>query len=159
MKKIFVIAVVLGLAGGAQAASIGFDFGTTWTKWADPANLGTGPVDQGQSFLLSWNLDNDVILGVYNEVSTSATIQSTYNAIQVSKGVVKNVRVGFNIGSLNPLALGAQAAVDVFGEVVILAGTGEKVTGALKAIVAARLSNAAVNADATNLGLAVGIGF
>lgn len=162
MKKILAIAVVLGLAGGAQAASVGFDFGTTWTKWADAAGLGASPVDQGNSFTLLWNLDNDISLGVYNEVSNDAALagQTTFNAIQVAKGVVKNVKVGFNIGVQDLAgAAVAQTACDVFGEVTILSGTGEKVSGALKALVAARLSNSTVNEDATNLALAVGIGF
>lgn len=162
MKKIVAIAVVLGLAGGAQAASVGFDFGVNWVNWNDNAAAGVAEsTQQGRNFLLSWNLDNDISLGVYNEViSDSGGTPSVLNAIQVGKGVVKNVKVGFNLGSLDLLSAGApQAVADVFGEVTILSGAGDKVSGALKAVVASRFSNSAVNADATNLGLEVGIAF
>jgi len=162
MKKVLAIAVILGLSAGAQAASVSFDFGTNFLKWNDTASVGSAKaVNNGRNFTLAWALDNDLSLGVYNEVDEDAGGQTLVNAIQVSKGVVKNVAVGLNIGEMDPVGAGAyQAVIDVFGSVNILSGTGEKVNGALKAIVAARFSNGtAINADSTNMILAVSLGF
>jgi hypothetical protein len=163
MKKVLAIAVILGLSAGAQAASVSFDFGTNFVKWNDTSGAtgvgSTNAVNNGRNFTLSWNLDNDLAMGVYNEVDEDPTNQTLMNAIQITKGVVKNVAVGLNIGEMNPVANGYQAVVDVFGSVNILSGTGEKVNGALKAIVAARFSNSNVDADSTNMLLAVSLGF
>lgn len=160
MKKVLAIAVILGLATGVQAANVSFDFGTNFLKWNDTASVGvTNAVNNGRNFTLSWNLDNDLAMGVYNEVDEDPSGQTLMNAIQISKGVVKNVAVGLNIGEMDPCANGYQPVVDVFGSVNILSGTGDKVNGALKAIVAARFSNSNVVADATNMILAVSLGF
>ena len=163
MKKVLAIAVILGLATGVQAASVSFDFGTNFLKWNDTSGAtgvgSTNAVNNGRNFTLSWNLDNDLAMGVYNEVDEDPSGQTLMNAIQISKGVVKNVAVGLNIGEIDPVANGYQPVVDVFGSVNILSGTGDKVNGALKAIVSARFSNSAVVADATNMILAVSLGF
>jgi hypothetical protein len=170
MKKLFAIAIALSLAGSAMAAgSVGFEWGTNFYK---PSASG-GKAGNGTNFLLSWNLDSDLSLGVYTESSnllvndtTGAVCNSTLNtsAIQVMKGIVKNVQIGLNIGSgtvvaAAPLAAETKPLVDVVGIVTILSGTGEKVTGNLRALAAARFLNTSTGTnpklDGVNLGLAV----
>jgi len=159
MKKLLAIAVILGVSAGAQAA-VGFGFGTNFYK----PNSSNYQVKTGRNFLVNWSLDNDLQLGVYEEESTTFSTSGTgaagtlsVNAIQVVKGVVKNVAVGMNIGQG---VCGASAPLlDVFGTVNILSGQGEKLSGALKATVAARFSELTLvgggRADGLNLGLSV----
>lgn len=173
MKKLFAVAVVLSLAGTASAASVAFDFGTNFYR---PTAVGY-TVGNGQNFTMSWALDNDLSLGVYQELSnwtniTTAAPPVTTNgtlsvsAIQISKGVVKNVAVGLNLGA--GTSTGGIAATkplaDVFGVVNILSGSGEKVSGALRATAAARFSKTSLcvatdMADGYNLNLSVQVGF
>jgi hypothetical protein len=162
MKKVLVIALAAMLAGGAvQAASVGFDFGTNFFK---PSGAG-GETGNGSNFLISWQLDNDVALGVYTEqdpavVQDAGTAAFTVSAIQVSKGVIKNVSVGLNLGSgTEDNTPDTAALVDIFGAVNILSGSGEKINGSLKATVAARFCNTNINMDGVNLGLAVALWF
>jgi hypothetical protein len=161
MKKLFAVAIVVSLAGAASAASVGFDFGTNFYKPAANGYL----TQNGSNFTLSWNLDSDISLGVYQELSNWTNVATTgtlsVSAVQISKGVVKNVAVGLDLGS--GTATNTQALVDVFGVVNILSGSGEKVSGALRATAAARFCKATLtapaNADGYNLGLSVQIGF
>ena len=179
MKKLFAIAIAVSLAGSAMAAgSVGFEWGTNFYK----PSAGGGKASNGTNFLLSWNLDSDLSLGVYTETSLIAvnntapapvacTDNLTVSAIQVMKGVVKNVQIGLNIGSGTVAGLGGatnligetKPLVDVVGEVTILSGTGEKVSGNLRAMAAARFlnTNAGINPklDGINLGLGVQVMF
>jgi hypothetical protein len=165
MKKLFAVAVVLSLAGTASAASVAFDFGTNFYRPAASGYL----TQNGQNFTLGWALDNDLSLGVYTELSqvtgNAVTDTLAVTSIQVAKGVVKNVVVGLNLGSGTTTAVAATAPlVDVFGVVNILSGSGEKVSGALRATAAARfcsvaLNGGAANANGYNLGLSVQVGF
>lgn len=169
MKKLYAVAVVLSLAGTASAASVMFDFGTNFYKPAANGYL----TQNGQNFTLGWMLDNDLSLGVYTEQSNTmiGAVAGTLSvsSVQIAKGVVKNVMVGLNLGAATG-AVGAAnntaALADVFGAVNILTGTGEKVSGALRALASARFSKASLTgaaggaaADGYNLGLAVEIGF
>lgn len=170
MKKLFAYAIAMSLAGTAMAGSVGFDFGTNFIK---PHAAG-GAATNGSNFLVSWMLDNDLTLGVYTELSnvtvndTAGTAQNdtlSVNAIQVTKGVMKNVTIGLNLGSgsiggTGGLTAETDALVDIIGTVNILSGSGDKVTGALRATAAARFLNtgsvaANVPLDGVNLGLAV----
>lgn len=174
MKKLIAIAVILGFSAGAQAA-VGFSFGTNFYK----PNAKSYETKNGRNFLVNWSLDNDLFLGVYEEDSqtfdntvTAAPAGPTpgalnVSAIQVAKGVVKNVVVGLNLGS-GAVAGAIEPLVDVFGAVNILSGQGEKVSGALKATVAARFCEVALaqtaggaggKANGLNLGLAVDMVF
>lgn len=162
MKKLFAVAVVLSLAGTASAASVAFDFGTNFYRPAAAGYL----TQNGQNFTLSWALDNDLSLGVYTESSpvSNGTVDTlSVSTIQVAKGVVKNVAVGLNLGAGTVAAGGTAPLVDVFGVVNILSGSGEKVSGALRATAAARFCKVAFAgggvADGYNLGLSVQIGF
>ena len=168
MKKLIAGAVALTISGSAMAAgnSVGFAFGTNFYK---PSTAGF-TAQNGQNFTISWALDNDISLGVYNEVSnvnggtapTTGTL--TVNAIQVAKGVMKNVSVGLNLGAgtngggLVTAPVTAPLA-DVYGAVNILSGSGDKVSGALTATVAARYITTGDYKNGVNLGLAVGIMF
>jgi hypothetical protein len=172
MKKLFAIAIAMSLAGAASAASIGFDFGTNFYK---PAVTGY-TTENGENFALSWNLDSDVSLGIYTETSnfsagTAATTGTlAVSAVQVTKGVMKNVNVGLAVGSATS-TIGAVTStapmVDIVGTVDILSGSGDKISGALRASAAARfcqadLENTAAafnEADGVNLGLAVQVAF
>jgi len=161
MKKLIAIAVILGVSAGAQAA-VGFGFGTNFYK----PNAAGYEAKNGRNFLVNWTLDNDLQLGVYEEDSQTFIVgfPSTFSvsAIQVAKGVVKNVVVGLNIGS-GTVGAASQPLVDVFGAVNILSGTGEKVNGALKATVAARFCEQILAglgaANGLNLGLSVDMNF
>lgn len=162
MKKLIAIAVILGVSAGAHAA-VGFSFGTNFYK----PNAAGYEAKNGRNFLVNWSLDNDLSLGVYEEDSITLTGVTadvlSVSALQVAKGVVKNVVVGLNIGSATTSA-GTEPLVDVLGAVNILSGSGDKVNGALKATVAARFSEVniaggAVRADGLNLGLAVDMNF
>lgn len=173
MKKLIAGAVALTISGSAMAAasSVGFSFGTNFFS---PSAAGL-VAQNGQNFTIGWALDNDVSLGVYNELSNinSGGVFSTLttNAIQISKGVMKNVTVGLNLGAgaatVNAGAGGSPAIAattsplaDIFGAVNILSGSGDKVSGSLQATVAARFHrNTTASLNGTNIGLAVGIMF
>lgn len=175
MKKLFATILVAALAGGtAHAGSVAFDFGTNFFK---PSATG-GQVGNGSNFLVSWTIDNDISFGAYTESSIATATDSnavpalrtgtlTVTAIQVTKGIVKNVAVGLNLGSGT---LGAawtaetDPLVDILGTLNILSGKGDKVEGYLKAIAAARFCNTGGGAnnvpmDGINFGLAVGASF
>jgi hypothetical protein len=164
MKKLLAIAVVVGLAGAASAASVGFEYGVNFFK---PAVAGA-QAKEGQNLLLNWNLDNDIALGIYTELTNLVGILPlvagdtlAVSAIQVTKGVIKNVVVGLNLGAGKVSANAAATLVDVFGEVTMLSGTGEKVTGSLKGVVSARFAKNTVpcSMDGYNLGIALGVAF
>lgn len=164
MKKLFAIAIAVSLAGSAMAAgSVGFEWGTNFFK---PSNAGA-QTQNGTNFTLSWNLDNDLSMGVYTETSNLlgggavAGDTVTVSAIQIMKGVVKNVAVGLNLGSgTETVGVGSTSTlVDVLGTVNILSGTGEKVTGNLRAMASARFCATTCKMDGVNLGLGVQVLF
>lgn len=172
MKKLIAGAVALTVTGSAMAAgsSVGFSFGTNFFA----PSAATLVAQNGQNFTISWALDTDVSLGVYNELSNisvaGAASTLTVNAIQISKGVIKNVNVGLNLGSgtetVNGAAIlaGTNPLADIFGTVNILSGSGDKVSGSLQATVAARFTKTTgastiPNLNGTNVGLAVAIMF
>jgi hypothetical protein len=92
-----------------------------------------------------------------------ATGQLTVSAIQIMKGVVKNVAVGLNLGAGTETATAAvgntATLVDILGTVTILSGTGEKVSGNLRAMVSARFCDTTANMDGVNFGLGVQVMF
>jgi hypothetical protein len=164
MKKLLITAVAVLLAGGVMAANLEFDAGINFFQ---PALAGA-QAKEGQTLAMSWGLDTDLMAGIYTELTNlvggagvAAGDTLAVTAIQVSKGVVKNVVVGLNLGRGTPSSAGAVAAnlADVFGTVTILSGSGEKITGSLKAMVAARYCNSTPKMDGYNFGLAVGVGF
>jgi len=161
MKKLLGMAVAMSLAGTAMAGSVGFDFGTNFFK---PSGVG-GEAGNGQNFTIGWNLDNDLSLGVYTELSnvtlTAGTGTLAVSAIQITKGVMKNVDIGLTLGSGTQTVAGAPTAplADIVGGVNLLSGSGDKISGALRATVAARFCNTGTNMDGVNLGLSVRIEF
>ena len=154
MKRLLIALVALCVAGSAAASSIDFTFGTNFYT---PADVDEGTLN-GSNFTVAWNLDSDITLGVYSENTDAGNVM--VSAITVSKSVIKRVKVGLNLGSLDSGA--AEPMVDIFGAVTLLAGSGEKITGELVATAAARFTEATVGAepgDGSNFGLGVLIGF
>jgi len=166
MKKLMVAVFALGVASSACAA-VGVEFGTNWYKINYTANAGDHLMGQGQNMLVYWGLDNDLTVGAYteNDVMSNGT-GSTYSweimAIQISKGIVKNVAMGLNIGQqYNDWESDSGALTDVFASVVILSGASDKVTGTVKATVAGRFSMDMNGYDYSGMmvNLSVGLGF
>lgn len=162
MRKFYAAVMVAALSAGvAHAGSVGFDFGTNFYK----PSIAGARVTNGSNFLVSWVMENDLSMGVYSEASVftvgATTGTLTVSALQVTKGVIKNVAVGLNLGTGRETVAAANSAalVDILGTVNILSGKGDKVEGVLKATAAARFCNTTTNADGVNLGLAVGVLF
>lgn len=164
MKKIFAIAVAVSLASTAMAGGVAFEFGANFFK----PNLAGAQAQNGQNFTMSWNLESDLSLGVYTEQGSllggvwGAGDTITVSAIQVTKGVMKNVEIGLNLGSGTETIGGvANTAplVDILGSVNILSGSGDKVSGALVGVAAARFCNTTNNMDGVNVGIAVEVEF
>ncbi len=157
MKRLLIALVAAFVAGSAAASAIDFTFGTNFYT---PAAAGETTTN-GSNFTVAWNLDSDVTLAAYSEAGRASGGALSVAAISVSKGVIKRVKVGVNLGSM--AAVTTASLVDIFGSVTILAGTGEKITGELVACAAARFTQANVGGgnvgDGTNLGLGVLIGF
>jgi hypothetical protein len=161
MKKLLAYVVAMSLAGTASAASIGFGFGTNFYK----ANAVDSETENGQNFTVSWNLDSDISFGVYTEeTNLTDTLGGTLavSAIQLTKGVMKNVTVGLNLGS-GTTDIETMALADIFGAVTILSSSGSKVEGSLVATASARFSQVDIGsgdaADGVNLGLSVLVAF
>jgi hypothetical protein len=87
---------------------------------------------------ISWTIENDLALGVYSEATmlndgSGNTDPFNVNALLISKGIVKNVAVAVHLGTFYEDYYGVSGLLaDVFGEVTVLSGKGEKVEGALK---------------------------
>jgi hypothetical protein len=166
MKKLMIAVFALGVASSACAA-VGVEFGTDWYKINYTSNVGDHLMGQGQNMLVYWGLDNDLTVGAYTETDViSNGTGSTYDweivAIQVAKGIVKNVNVGLNIGQeYNTWASVTGAVTDVFASVVILSGSSDKVNGTVKATVAGRFSADMSGYDFSGMmvNLSVGLGF
>jgi hypothetical protein len=165
MKKAIAAVFALSLASSAMA-TVGVDFGTNWYKVSYTDNVGDHLQGQGQNFLISWTLDNDLSLGAYTESGTwtydgGSTNVWDLRAIQISKGVVKNVAVGLNVGTMyNDWNSEDSMLTDVFGAVTILGGSGDKVSGALKTTVGARFAyDSGYDYSGINVNLSVGLSF
>ena len=134
------------MAGPVMAAgSIGFEYGSSWFRPQYNDNgAGYDWTAQGQTFTINWVLDSDMWVGVYTEsLNLNNGYGNTYpwsgQAIQITKGIVKNVTVGLNVGTFYEGYNGSVGALtDVFGTVTLLSGSGDKVSGNLKATVAGR---------------------
>lgn len=148
MKKVLASVFALSLASSAMAAgNVGIEVGSNWYKVNYTDDVSEHLLGQGQNVLLSWNMDNDFSAGVYSEAGTwsydgGSTDDWEITAIQVSKGIVKNVAIGMNLGQMyNTWNSNDGLLTDVFGSVVVLGGSGDKVSGSLKTVVAARFHN------------------
>jgi hypothetical protein len=148
MKRILIAVAVVAMASTAMGA-VGIEFGSNWFKPnMEPFYSGYDWFGQGQNMTITWAIDNDVALGVYVEnTMVNDGYGSSYpfvvNAIQLRKGIVKNVDVGMNLGTFYEDYGGYTGMLtDVFGEVTVLSGKGEKVEGALKGQVGGRWADA-----------------
>ncbi len=148
MRKLFAYIAAMSLAGPAMAGSVAFDFGTNFYR---PSAAGF-TTENGQNFAVSWNLDNDISFGIYSEQSEYSGVDASQegtlivSAVQITKGVVKNVSVGLRLGSAESES-DTDTLTDIFGVVDIISGSGEQVSGALRATASARFSS--VNLDST----------
>lgn len=164
MKKLIAGAFALSMATSAMAAgTIGFEYGSTWFRPQYNDNTGYDFTSQGQTFAINWVLDNDMWVGVYTEsINLNDGYGNSYpwsaQAIQITKGIVKNVAVGMNIGTFNEQYYGVSGPLlDVLGEVTILSGNGDKVNGSLKASTSARWANDTASGGDNWSGYAVSI--
>lgn len=147
MKKVIAAVVAMALASPALAGNVGVEFGTNWYKVNYTDNTSDNLIGQAQNFTVLWTTD-DIGLGAYVEDGTwiadgSSTYDYNLTAIQVTKGLVKNVSVGMNLGSMNEDWSGGgddQMVTDVFGSVILLGGTGNKITGTVKATIGGRFA-------------------
>jgi hypothetical protein len=148
MKKL-IAAVAMSLSASTALATISFDYGSIWSQFRfDPDYSQYNWTGQGQSFGVNWDIESDLILGYYGE-NTDMTdgYGNTYpfvvNAINVSKGVMKNASVGLRLGSFYEDYGGYTGMLtDIFGTVTILGGTADKISGSLKASFGGRFADA-----------------
>jgi len=170
MKKIIAGAFALSVATSAMAATVSLDYGSSWFR--PRLNFEGNSYDwtaQGQTFALNWALDSDTWVGVYSEaLNLNSGYGNTYpwvsQALQISKGVVKNVAVGVRLGTFNEgYDYDTGALTDVYGTVTILSGSGDKVTANLKAEVAGRWADnewqGGQDWSGYTVGLSAGVGF
>lgn len=168
MKKIMIVLTALSLASPVFAAGmVGVEFGSVWYNVSYTENVGDHISGQGQSFLVYWGLENELQLGAYTESDVmSDNDGNSYSfevfAIQIAKGIVKNVYAGINVGQMtNDWTPASGLMIDVFGNVILLSGGGEKVSGTVKATVAGRFSSDSDDYrwNGMLIALAVGLGF
>jgi hypothetical protein len=169
MKKLIAGLFAASLASTAMATA-SFDFGSIWWFPRYDSNYGDNFAGQGQSFSANWDLDNDLIVGAYSEISdlyesnNYDTHHFVINAINVSKGVVKNASIGLHLGTFyNAYDDYTGMLTDVFGDVKILSGNVDKVSGSLKANFGGRFARENENSGDYDwsgyfVSLAVGIG-
>lgn len=162
MKKLLVAVVALGLAGPAAASTLDLSFGTNFLK----SSAVDDGVLNGRCMSVCWHLDSDIALGFYNEGVNydDGGEHLSVNALQVTKGVLKNVAVGLNLGTAEATDGDDGPLVDILGKVKMLSGSGDKVEGSVEATVAARFSNAEWTGnedwvEGVNAILAITIGF
>ena len=156
MKKLIAAVFAMSFAGAALAdGNLGFEIGSNWFRPNYDSNgyWGSGYwwSGQGQNFTLVWGMDNDLWLGAYSEQTTlSDGYGDAYSfdvtAIQVTKGVMKNVNIGMNVGSFyDEQADEVGPLTDVFGKVTILSGSGDKVQGNVNATIGGRWADDSYN--------------
>lgn len=154
MKKLIGAVLALGMSSSAFATA-SFEYASVWSfPTYDPIYNGDEFHGQGQSFAANWDLDNDLIVGVYTEstvlteVDDGYTYNMTVNALNISKGVVKNASIGLHLGTFYEDWNGAAGMLtDLFGSVTIMSGSADKIGGALKATFGGRFARD--NYDAT----------
>jgi hypothetical protein len=170
MKKLLA-AVAMSLSASTAMATISFDYGTIWNQVQfDPNGSSTyNWVGQGQFFSVNWDLESDVVLGFYGENSDynngyGDTYPFVINALNVSKGVMKNASVGLHLGNIyDDYNDSTGMLTDIFGTVTILGGTADKISGSLKASFGGRFADTDWNAGGERwngyfVNVAVGIG-
>jgi hypothetical protein len=175
MKRTVLAAIAMTLSSSAFAA-VSFEFGSTWFFPQLDPNSNTGNdynyAGQGQTVAANWDLDNDLILGVYIEATelNNGNGQSEpfdVQALTVSKGVMKNASLGMHLGTFHETWFfgndGTGMLTDLFGTITMISGGAEKISGSLKATVGARYANSDYNSGEGSfngyfVSVAVGIG-
>ncbi len=168
MKKILTVLFAVSVASSAMAAgNLSVDFGSVWYKVSYTDGVSDHLQGQGQSFAINWTLDNDLSLGAYSESGRWVYASTGYDdwdirAITIAKGIVKNVTIGMNLGDMYDTYSGDDGMLtDIFGSVVILGGSGDKVSGQLKTNVGARfiVNDSDYNMSGITVSLSVGLLF
>ena len=147
MKKLMGAAIALGMASSAFAAA-SFEYGSIWFFPRYDANYNQEDfTGQGQTFAANWDLDNDLIVGVYSEGTQLVEVDDGYTyafnvtALNISKGVMKNASVGLHLGNFYEDYNGTSGILtDLFGSVTLMSGGADKVTGSLKATFGGRFA-------------------
>ncbi len=158
---------LLVASSSATAGTLSIDMGSVWWKVAYNSHNAYHVQGTGQGTAVLWVLENDLGLGAYSEGGKFVYNGGTsYNfdvrAIEVTKGIVKNVSVGMNLGDYYSNWGGEDGMfTDLFGTVVILGGSGDKVTGQLKTNVGTRfvVDDATYNMSGYLLSLSLGLLF
>jgi len=170
MKKLMLAVLTLTMAASAHAA-VSFEFGSSWFfPRIDQNNSNQHLAAQGQTFAANWDLENDLILGVFTEtgdLNNGLGNNGVYNvsAVAVSKGVMKNASVGLRLGRLAENYNGSNAGMltDLVGSVTLVSGAADKISGSLKANFGGRFANIDYSGgdDLTGyfVAAAVGLGF
>lgn len=167
MKKLLGTVVALGMAASASA-TVSFQFGSNWFfPQGDIYNTADRLSGQGQNFGANWDLDNDLIIGVYSEVTDLTDGYGSYypfsvQAITVGKGVMKNASVALHLGTFYEDYNGYTGMLtDVLGSVVIMGGSADKISGGLTASFGGRFAvddySSNWNGYFINLGVTIGI--
>jgi hypothetical protein len=167
MKKLLGTVVALGLAASASA-TVNFQFGSNWYfPRNDVYNTDDHLSGQGQNFGVNWDLENDLIIGAYTEITDltdgyGSEYPFSVNAITVGKGVMKNASVGLHLGTFYEDYNGYTGMLtDVFGNVVIMGGSADKISGGLTASFGGRFAVDDYASDWSgyfiNLGVSIGI--
>lgn len=170
MKKIMTGAFALAMASNAFATA-SFEFSSIWWYPRYDTNYGYNMSGQGQGVGINWDLDNDLFVGAYSEISdvyeptNYDTHHFTINAINVGKGVVKNAAIGLRLGTFyNAYDDYTGMLTDVYGNVTMMSGSVDKVSGSLHATFGGRFAREYENAGDydfsgyfVSLGIGVGI--
>jgi len=169
MKRLIAVLFAASLAPAVQA-SVGFEFGSQFFfPRVDTVGSGYNWTGQGQTFQVNWGLDNGIRLGAYTESTDLGDgYGNSYNfsvqEIVIGKEVVKNAAVHMKIGSFYESYNDVSGlCTDLVGSITLISGTGDKVTGAIKANVGGRWADNTGNGGEDwsgwflNLGVEVGI--
>lgn len=171
MKRLIGVLFMASLASAVQA-SVGFEFGS---QFYFPRYDPNGPSTvanfsgQGQTFQVNWGLDNGIRLGAYTESTELGDgVGNTYNfsvqEIVIGKEVIKNAAVLMKLGSFYETVNGVSGlCTDLAAAITLISGSGDKVTGAIKANAGGRWADNTSNGGQDfsgyfiNLGVEVGI--
>jgi hypothetical protein len=149
MKRILIAVMAVALASSAVAA-VSIELGSNWFKPnLDPNGADYDFFGQGQNLTIAWTLDSDISVGIYMENTQLMEVYDGYmypftvNAIQLRKGIVKNVDLGMNLGTFyEDYDSESGVLTDIFGEVTVLSGKSDKIEGALRGQVGGRWADA-----------------
>lgn len=169
MKRLIGVLFAASLTSSSLAA-VGFEFGSQfYFPRYDPNGAQYNWTGQGQTFQVNWGLDNGIKLGAYTESTDLGDgFGNTYNfsvqEIVIGKDVVKNAAVLLKIGSFYESYNDVSGlCTDLAAAITLISGSGDKVTGAIKANAGGRWADNSNNGGEDwsgwflNLGVEIGI--